>query len=158
MISESFQVASSALNFLKTAYDHKVSQISDDAIMEHKKETDFHIRELTQALMVIQTEAYSSHIENLRLKQQLEKKESFKRRLDGYSLIQTEGGDLVYKSNTDEPHHVICPTCVEDEKIFILTIADEHRGTKSCPNPKCNTLYRVNKEKPVYMPVPRTRW
>ena len=73
-------------------------------------------------------------------------KEEWKKKIDKYVLVKTQGGAIVFKSK-EEVDHYICPSCVERKKeIQILQVLRGRTGEYICPG--------CDKRFPVDPPIP----
>lgn len=86
------------------------------------------------------------------LKQRLQAAESWCKRSGGYTLVQTEGGAVVYMF-TGDPLHYACPSCFNKQEIHPLqnnrTISGKYRCTG------CSAEYPVELTKKLNIQMPQ---
>ncbi len=121
---------------LKAAYEiaRSAKDVNDEArlntaiseIMEQLTSARFGLLEMQQQHQQLLDE-------NRELKSLLERKQRF----DKYRLERTPTGDMVMPLkdefiSSDEPAHVICPACKEDERVSIMTEDEYWYRCTSC--------------------------
>ena len=113
-------------NILQAAYEKKAEQLSDEKIREILEK----LGAAQDTLFSIRETLFELQAENEALKRQVSETESWEERMSSYKLVQTSGGAVVYEAQHD-PHHYICPSCVEKRSIQILqdnrTISGKYR-------------------------------
>jgi hypothetical protein len=87
---------------------------------------------------------------NKQLHEELAAAQSWEKIANQYQITKTEGGAVVYKSNT-ETEHYICPSCYGLKQIHPLQDKRDYWGMFYCPG--CKAEYpikpkRTNKQKP----------
>ena len=90
------------------------------------------VGEAQDALFQLREELFRLQEENNSLKQAVNEKEEWKKRLTNYELLETPGGAVVYQSK-EGTNHFICPSCLERKEIHILQDRKVVSGAYDCP-------------------------
>lgn len=107
--------------------------------------------EAQQLLSSLATELTSANMMNLQLSSmlndvvaQMKKEHKFEKRLAKYELIESSYGDVIYSlksENSDsEPHHYICPICIEKNEQFHFVTGSHASEGKHCQG--CNHYFQ----------------
>ena len=108
------------------------------------------------ALFQLRDELFSIQAENVRLKGEIERQNTWTERLAAYELVQTAGGAVVYRFKA-EPEHYACPSCVNNQKLEILQDNRTLSGKFRCMG--CEHEYPINpKQKPPPIKYPQGEW
>jgi len=93
------------------------------------------------ALFQLRDELFTLQSENVRLRQDVERQNTWKERIASYELAKTVGGAFVYRFKS-EPEHFACPSCANNQKLEILQDNRTLSGKFRCPG--CENEYPVN--------------
>jgi len=140
---------SSAYNGLKTAKEIFTGFIDlkiETATVEKINEAVKKVAEAQDALFSMREELFRLQEENNSLKQSVSTIEEWKSKVSNYSIIKTETGAVVYKSNK-EPILYICPNCINKQQIQPLQEVGEYSGDSDCPS--CKSRFPIKQAKEI---------
>jgi len=144
-------LAMAAYNGIKFAKDSLTTLVQGKIEAESQAKVLAALEKLGAAqdvLFQMRDELLTLQAESLRLRQEIERHNSWKKRLASYGLVKTAGGAVVYKFN-GEPEHFACPSCVNNQKLEILQNNRTMSGKFRCTG--CEAEYPVN---PLETPPP----
>lgn len=93
------------------------------------------------ALFELRDELFTLQAENMRLKQELERDNTWNERFGAYELAKTAGGAIVYKFK-GQPEHFACPSCANNRKLELLQDNRTMSGKFRCTG--CEAEYPIN--------------
>jgi len=94
-------------------------------------------------------------IDDVQLKETINKMEDWERKLSQYELTKTAGGAMVFLYK-GEPSHFICPKCASTNREiqFLQDDLNTYTGNFTCPG--CNNTFRINR--PQEPPRTAPKW
>jgi regulator of replication initiation timing len=104
------------------------------------------VGEAQDALFQLREELFRLQSDNDALRKKLSNVESWDNKISNYSLIKTNAGAVVYKSNGD-PLHYACPNCAAKQELQFLQELGGYSGSSECPS--CKTMYPIEPDKPM---------
>lgn len=137
-------LAMAAYNGLKFAKDSLTTLVQGKIEAESQEKILGALEKLgmaQDALFQMRDELFTLQAENLQLKNEIERHNSWNERLASYALVKTAGGAVVYKFK-GEPEHFACPSCANNQKLEILQDNRTMSGKFRCTG--CEAEYPVN--------------
>ena len=99
------------------------------------------VSDAQEVVYSLRDELFNLQDENRELNNRLKEARNWERTIESYSLVETSGGAIVYKSDS-EPRHFSCPSCVQSKELHILQDKRVASGIFECP--KCKSVFPVN--------------
>ena len=100
------------------------------------------VGEAQDTLFNIREELFRLQEENRTLKEKLRSFQDWDAKMQGYQLIKTEKGGVVYQSTSGVPHY-ICPTCAENRVFSPLQNRNVMSGVYDCQT--CKGTFPIDK-------------
>lgn len=113
------------------------------------------VGEAQDALFQLREELFRLQEENNTLKSNISEREEWKKRLENYDLVETDGGAVVYKSK-EGTEHFVCPSCPEKRELHILQDKRAYSGSYECPG--CGKSFPIKPIKKLGQPQPDSNW
>lgn len=101
------------------------------------------IADLREAVLNAKDEVLRLREENQDLRGKLGEQEQWTARAAAYTLIETNGGAIVWHT-PGPPEHFACPVCLEKKTVNILQDTRTYSGAFRCPG--CGKTYPVRPE------------
>jgi predicted RNA-binding Zn-ribbon protein involved in translation (DUF1610 family) len=126
-ISAAYEGLKIGKSLLQTAFEKKAEELSEEKIRQILEK----LGAAQDTLFIVRETLFELQTENDALKKQIAESEAREERMSSYKLVQTSGGAVVYESQND-PHHYICPSCVEKQSAQILQDNRTRSGKYRC--------------------------
>jgi hypothetical protein len=126
-----------AKDSLTTLAEGKIERESQTKVLEALSK----LGAAQDALFQLRDELFTLQSENVQLKGEIERHNTWNERLAAYDLVQTSGGAVVYKFKSS-PEHYACPSCVNSRKLEILQDNRTLSGKFRCMG--CENEYPIN--------------
>ncbi len=133
-----------AYNGLKFAKDSLTTLVQGKIEVESQAKVMAVLEKLgaaQDALFEMRDELFRLQAENMQLKQEIERNNTWKERLGSYELTKTSGGAVVYKFK-GQPEHFACPSCANNHQLEILQDNRTMSGKFRCT--RCEAEYPIN--------------
>jgi len=129
------------LVFTKELFSGYVEKETDSDAQMKINEALRSVRDAQEVVYSLRDELFKLQDENRKLIRQIQENQDWEEIIESYSLVKTQGGAVVYESDS-EPRHYSCPRCFHSKELQILQDKRVMTGTFGCP--KCKSIFPVN--------------
>ena len=142
--SAAVSALSAARKFLKELKQGKLSK-EHQGIVEQALEV---VNDGQEKLADMQAKIIDLQQDNQSLTEDLKSLNNWNERRDQYSLVKTEVGGIVLKSNDETVPHFACPSCAEmHREIHILQRVSTYTADGRCP--RCGNCFEIEQATPM---------